>query len=108
MEFLISAAYAQDAGGGGGAASNLILLVIMIAVFYFLLIRPQQKKTKTHRKMVEALQKGDEIIMSGGLAGYITKLNDHFISVEISSGVEVWVQRGAVSSLLPKGTIKSN
>ena len=109
MDFLISAAYAQEGGGGGGAASNLILLVIMIAVFYFLLIRPQQKKTKAHRKMVETLQKGDEIVTNGGLAGYITKLNESgFIFVEISAGVEVWVQRGAVSSLLPKGTIKSN
>ncbi len=109
MDFLIATAYAQAEAdsGGGGVIPNLMLLIIMVAVFYFLLIRPQQKKTKVHRKMVESLQKGDEIVTSGGLVGCITKANDSFVAVEITAGVEVWVQRVAISHLLPKGTMKS-
>ena len=108
MDFMIADAYAQtNADAGGGLVTNLVLLVGMVAIFYFLLIRPQQKKTKEHRRMVTALAKGDEVITNGGILGRITKVNDGFLHVEISDGIEVRVQRIAIAQLLPKGTVKS-
>jgi preprotein translocase subunit YajC len=82
------------------------MLLVLFGLFYFLLIRPQQKRTKEHREMTEKLAKGDEVITQGGMLGRITKLGDTFISLEIAQGTEIKVQRGAVSALLPKGTIK--
>ena len=82
-------------------------LIIIFVIFYFLLIRPQTKRAKEHRKMVDALSVGDEVITNGGLAGRVSKLDDQFIKLELSKGVEVRLQRHAVSSLLPKGTLKS-
>lgn len=103
----ISDAYAQGAPSAGGVPFDLLFIVLIFAAFYFLLIRPQQKRAKEHRKMVEALAKGDEVVTSGGLLGKITEIGDSFITVEISRGTEVRVQRSSVATLMPKGTIKS-
>jgi preprotein translocase subunit YajC len=105
---MISPAFAQAAGASPG--SDLMTFLPMIGifvVFYFLLIRPQQKRAKETKAMLEALQKGDEVITAGGVVGRITKLTDQYAAVEISPNVEISVQRAAISQLLPKGTIKA-
>jgi preprotein translocase subunit YajC len=108
MDFLISNAWAQGgAAGQGSPIPSIVMLLVLFGLFYFLLIRPQQKRTKEHREMTEKLAKGDEVITQGGMLGRITKLGDTFISLEIAEGTEIKVQRGAVSTLLPKGTIKA-
>ncbi|MEO8344396.1 MAG: preprotein translocase subunit YajC [Betaproteobacteria bacterium] len=81
-------------------------MIAIFVVFYFLLIRPQQKRAKETRAMLDALQKGDEIVTTGGLVGKISKLTDQYAAVEIAPNVEISVQRGAIAQLLPKGTIK--
>jgi preprotein translocase subunit YajC len=104
----ITPAYAQAAASPGG--SDLMTFLPMIAifvVFYFLLIRPQQKKAKEAKAMLEALQKGDEVVTAGGMLGRITKLTDQYVTVEVAAGTEITVQRPAVAQLLPKGTIKN-
>ena len=108
MSFFISDAMAQGAEGQQAGTLELILpLLLMFAIFYFLLIRPQQKKAKEHKSMVEALNKGDEIITNGGLVAKITDTDENFLTCKISDNVEVKVQRHAVTSVLPKGTIKN-
>ncbi|MCU0755857.1 MAG: preprotein translocase subunit YajC [Xanthomonadales bacterium] len=106
MDFLISAAHAQQAGAPPSLWPNLILLGVFFLIFWFLLIRPQQKRLKEHQAMVAALQKGDEVITQGGVAGVVRELGDSFLSVEIAPGVEVKIQRPAVTAVLPKGTLK--
>ena len=106
MQFLIQDAHAQG-GGGGGGAGELIFIVVSFAVFYFLLIRPQQKRAKEHRQMVEALSKGDEVVTNGGLLGKVTELGESFVTVEIAQGTSVHVQRMSVAAVMPKGTMKS-
>ena len=108
----ISQAHAQSSGGSapsGGAAlfMQIAPLLLIFVIFYFLLIRPQQKKAKESRAMLDALQKGDEIVTAGGLLGKISKLGDQYLTVEVANGTEIMVQRGAVAQLLPKGTIKA-
>ena len=109
IDLLIAPAHAQaaPAAGGGSMLSTLLLPVVFIAVMYFLMIRPQMKRQKEHRAMLEKLQRGDEVLTSGGLAGTVTEMGDNFVSVEIASGVQVRVQRGAIANVLPKGTLKS-
>ena len=106
---LISPAFAQAAGGAGdlGQWTGLLPIVLMFVLLYFMLIRPQMKRAKEHKTMTEGLQKGDEVITSGGVLGRITKVGEFYVSMEIASGVEVSVQKGAVQTLLPKGTLKS-
>jgi len=110
LDVLIPAAHAQ-AAAGAGATSNvwlqLIPLILLFVVFWFLLIRPQMKRQKEHRQLVEKLAKGDEIVTSGGIAGRIEELGETFLSVEIAEGTRIRLQRGAVSTVLPKGTLKS-
>ena len=106
MSFFISDAYAQDASGSAGTLELILPLLLMFAIFYFLLIRPQQKKAKEHKGMVGSLSKGDEIITNGGLLAKITEVDDNFLTCQISDNVEVKIQRFAVTSVLPKGTIK--
>jgi preprotein translocase subunit YajC len=108
MSFFISDAMAQGAESQGGGTLELILpLLLMFGIFYFLLIRPQQKKAKEHKNMVGAIGKGDEIITNGGLLAKITSVDDNFLTCKISDNVEVKIQRHAVASVLPKGTIKN-
>ena len=108
----ISSAMAQTApaaAAGGDMQSSLmgmLPLVLMFVVLYFVMIRPQMKKAKEHKAMVEALAKGDEVIMGGGMLGKIAKLGETYLSVEVANGVEVQIQRAAVIQVLPKGTIK--
>ena len=106
MGFFISDAMAAAPQGQGDALTSLLPLVFIFIVFYFLLIRPQSKKAKEHKQMVEALAKGDEIVTNGGLLGRITKVGDNFVELEVAEGVTVKVQRQAAASLMPKGTIK--
>ena len=106
---LISNAYAQAAGGASQTDTLLTFLpmIAIFVVFYFLLIRPQQKKAKETRSMLDALEKGNEIVTAGGIVGRITKLTDQYATVEVAPNVEMTIQRGAISQLLPKGTIKA-
>jgi len=106
---LISPAFAQAAPAASQTDSLLTFLpmVAIFVVFYFLLIRPQQKKQKEARAMLESLNKGDEIVTAGGVVGRIAKLNEQYATIEIAPNTEMVVQRGAISQLLPKGTIKS-
>ena len=106
MDFLISNAYAQDAATSGGLMGFLPLILIFV-VFYFMLIRPQMKRAKEHRQLVSALAKGDEVVTNGGLLGKITEVSDSFITLELADKVVVKLQRQAVASVMPKGTIKS-
>nr|WP_283254371.1 preprotein translocase subunit YajC [Ramlibacter paludis] len=85
---------------------SLLPLVLMFVVLYFVMIRPQMKRQKEHRAMVEALAKGDEVATAGGLIGRVTKLGDHYLGIELAPGVEVQVQRTAVTQVLPKGSLK--
>lgn len=106
----ISNAYAQGAAAGGGVESLLqgpLMLVLMFGVLYFVMIRPQMKRQKEHKAMIEALAKGDEVITSGGMIGRIAKLGETYLAVEIANGVEIQVQRSAVIQVLPKGTFGS-
>nr|WP_240980147.1 preprotein translocase subunit YajC [Ramlibacter agri] len=89
-----------------GSFGQLLPLVLMFVVLYFVMIRPQMKRQKEHRSMIDALAKGDEVATSGGLIGKVTKLEDQFLKVELAPGVEVQVQRSAVTQVLPKGSLK--
>ena len=86
---------------------SFLPIILMFVLLYFLMIRPQMKRTKEHKAMTEALQKGDEVITSGGVLGKITKVGDGYISLEIAPETEVQVQKAAIQTLLPKGTIKA-
>jgi preprotein translocase subunit YajC len=107
MGFLISDAYAQGAPGGAAPYGDIMFLILLFAVFYFLLIRPQQKRAKEHKKMVEAVAKGDEVVTNGGILGKVVEVGEGFLTVNIADGVDVKLQRSSVAATLPKGTIKS-
>ena len=110
---LISNAYAQAAAGAttGDSLMGLLPIIIMFVILWFLMIRPQMKKAKEHQKMVGELQKGDEIVTQGGLAGRTVKIGESFLTLEVSEGkagpIEIVVQKNAIGALLPKGTLKS-
>ncbi len=106
--FLISDAMADGAAAApqGDPLMQLLPLVLLFIVFYFLLIRPQQKKVKEHKKLVESLKKGDEVVTYGGVAGKIRDLGDVFVDVEIADNVVVKVERQNIARVLPKGTLK--
>jgi len=109
MSFFISDALAEAAPAAAGQAdalTGLLPLVIFGAVLYFLMIRPQVKRQKEHKKMVEALAKGDEVVSSGGIAGRIVDLGENFILLEIAEGTQVKIRRQAVDSVLPRGSLK--
>lgn len=105
---LISDAFAQTATAGTPQSSLLsfLPLIAMFVVLYFIMIRPQMKRQKEHKAMIEALAKGDEVVTAGGLMGKVSKLGDSTLSVELAAGVEVQMQRSAVVQVLPKGTLK--
>jgi preprotein translocase subunit YajC len=103
----ISQAYAQTAAGGADSSLfSLLPLVLMFVVLYFIMIRPQMKKQKEHKAMIEAIAKGDEVVIAGGVIGRIAKLGESFLHVEVANGVELQVQRASVVQVLPKGTFK--
>ena len=110
LDFLIPAAHAQAAAGAPAAPSmmsTLLFPIILIAIMYFLMIRPQMKRQKEHKAMLDKLGKGDEVITSGGIAGTVIGLGESFVTVEVASGVQLRVQRAAIANVLPKGTLKS-
>ena len=108
---LISNAYAQAAAGGAGGPVETIMqfmpINLMFVVLYFMMIRPQMKKAKEHKAMIDALAKGDEVVTSGGIAGKITQVGDSYVGIEVAENVQIQVQRPAVAMVLPKGTLKS-
>lgn len=109
MSFFISEAIAaapNQAPQGDGTFSFIMIAAIFI-LFYFMLIRPQNKRAKEHRDLIGKLQKGDEVITSGGMLAKVTELDDHYIKASVAEGIEVKIQRSAVSAVLPKGTLKS-
>ena len=110
LDLLIPAAYAQTAGAPapqGGGLGMMLMPLILIAIMYFLMIRPQMKRAKEHRAMLDKLSKGDEVITSGGIAGTVTDIGDNFVTLEVADNVRVRVQKAAVGNVLPKGTLKS-
>ena len=109
MDFLINSAYAQaatDTAGGQQGLLGFLPLVILFVAFYFFLIRPQMKRQRDQQKVVEGLHKGDEVVITGGLLGRIAEVSDNYLKLEVAKGVEVKVQKHAVSAVLPKGTLK--
>jgi len=104
---LISNAYAQAAGGGEPSSlMTLLPLLLMFVVLYFVMIRPQMKRQKEHKAMIEALAKGDEVVSAGGIAGRVTSVGESFVGLDIGGNVEVQLQRSAVAQVLPKGSLK--
>lgn len=106
---LISDAYAQaaPAADATGGLMGILPIVLMFVVLWFLMIRPQMKRAKEHKSMLEALQKGDEVVTQGGIAGRVTKVGDNYVTVEVADKVELAVQKSAVTTILPKGTLKT-
>jgi preprotein translocase subunit YajC len=109
----ISEAFAQAAppatGGGDspfGSIGGMLPILLMFVVLYFVMIRPQMKRTKEQKAMIDALAKGDEVVIAGGVIGKISKMGDSYLYVEVANGVELQVQRGSVVQVLPKGTFK--
>jgi len=108
MDFIIQNAWAEAAPPAADAGFiNLMMLIVLFVVFYFLLIRPQTKRAKEHKKMVESLSKGDEVITNGGILGKIINLGDNFVMLEIAANTHVKLQRQAVATIMPKGTMKN-
>ena len=109
LDFLIPVAHAQTAGAAPEQSmmSSVVFFIALIGIMYFLMIRPQMKRQKEHRQMIDKLAKGDEVITSGGIAGTVAAISESFITVEVASGVQLRVQKGAISNVLPKGTLKS-
>ena len=106
----ISSAFAQTASAAGGdmqsTLMNMLPILVMFGVLYLVMIRPQMKKQKEHKAMIESIVKGDEVVTAGGFLGRVSKLGDAYISVELATGVDVQMQRSAVVQVLPKGTMK--
>jgi preprotein translocase subunit YajC len=105
----ISNAYAQAASpaGAGGGLMSFLPIILMFVVLYFLMIRPQMKRQKEQKAMIDALGKGDEVVTAGGLVGKITKVGDAYVTLEVAEGTEIVLQKASVTMLLPKGTVKS-
>jgi preprotein translocase subunit YajC len=106
----ISNAYAQAAPAAASPESGLLgmlPLVLMFVVLYFVMIRPQMKRQKEHKAMIEAIAKGDEVVTAGGIVGKVSKLGDNFIHLEVANGVELQLQRSAITQVLPKGSVKA-
>ena len=107
MNFFISDAMAEGGATSDAGLLGFLPLIIIFVIFYFLIIRPQVKRAKDHKKLTESVSKGDEVVTGGGLLGKVSDVNDNFVTLEISDGIEVKIQRQSVASLVPKGTIKS-
>lgn len=107
MSFFISQAWAAEAPAAqADPFMSFLPLILIFVVFYFLLIRPQQKRAKEHKLMVDGLKKGDWVVTTGGLLGRITDLGENFVKLQVSDGVEIKVQRAAVAALMPKDSVK--
>lgn len=104
---LLATAGGAAAGQGGGLMSFLIMFVPLILIMYFMMIRPQQKKMKQHKEMMGALEKGDEVMTTGGIIGKISKIKDDYVVLSLSEGMEIKFQKASIAQTLPKGTIKS-
>lgn len=104
---IISPAYAQSVGGGDMGFMGFLPIILMFVLLYFLMIRPQMKRAKEQKALIEALQKGDEVLTAGGVVGKITKLGEQYVTLEIAPNTEVVLQRSAVQVPLPKGTLKT-
>ena len=104
---IISNAYAQAAAGGDSGFMGLLPIILMFVLLYFLMIRPQMKRAKEQKAMIEALQKGDEVVTAGGVVGRISEMGDGYLTLEVAPNTAITVQRTAVQTLLPKGTMKS-
>lgn len=105
---LISNAYAAGAAPGPSEGiMGLLPIILMFGVLWFLMIRPQMKRAKEHKKLLEALAKGDEVITQGGIAGKVVSVSDNYVHVEIAANTEILVQKPAISTVLPKGTLKN-
>ena len=107
LDFVIAPAYAQAAQPQGGLGMSLLFPILLIGVMYFLMIRPQMKRAKEHKAMLEKLSRGDEVLTNGGIAGTVSDIGDNFITVEIADNVRIRVQKGSIANVLPKGTLKS-
>jgi preprotein translocase subunit YajC len=107
MEPFVSTAWAQAGGTQSDPLLGFLPLVIIFVLFYFLLIRPQSKRQKEHRQMVEALASGDEIVTGGGVLGKVVDVGEQFVAVEVASGVTLKVQKHTIAAVLPKGTVKT-
>lgn len=107
LDLLISPAYAQQAAAQPSFFGAMWPLLVMIPLFYFMLIRPQMKRTREHRDMLAKIAKGDEVVTTGGLAGKVAGIGEAYITVEIADNVQIKVQKQAIASVLPKGTLKS-
>ena len=110
MNLFISNVWAEGAAGGapqGSPYGTFIMLGALFALFYFLLIRPQAKRAKEHKSMIAALAKGDEVVTNGGTLGRVAELGENFLTLEVSEGVNIKVQRHAIQAVMPKGTLKS-
>jgi preprotein translocase subunit YajC len=115
MLVFISNAYAQGAGGAGGELMGFLPIILMFVVLYFLMIRPQMKRAKEHKAMIEAIKKGDEVVTNGGIAGRVSKVGDAWVTLEVArmaggkdgaTPIEMKLQKGAVQTLLPNGSLK--
>lgn len=106
LDFVISPAWAQGQAQGGNF-SFFLMMIGLFAIFYFLVIRPQNKKQKEHRQMVEALAKGDEVVTAGGVLGKVAAVGEQFLEVEVADNVTIKVQRHTIAAVLPKGSVKS-
>ena len=103
----ISNAFAQSIGGLDSNLTSFLPIILMFVVLYFLMIRPQMKRQKEQKAMMDSLGKGDEVVTAGGVLGKVTKVTDAYVTLEVANGAEVLVQKTAITTLLPKGTIKS-
>lgn len=106
MDFLISPAWAQAAAPSGSPLMTVLPLLLIFVVFYFLLIRPQSKRAKEHREMVAKIAAGDEVVTTGGLLGRISEVGELFVTLQVSAGVSIQVQKVQIAQLVPKGTFK--
>jgi len=107
LDFFLSPAHAQAAAAQPNALVQFAPLVVLVVLFYFMLIRPQMKRTKEHRQMLEKIAKGDEVVTTGGVAGKVAGIGEAYVSLEIADNVIIKVQKPAIGSVLPKGTLKT-
>jgi preprotein translocase subunit YajC len=110
MSFFISSAYAETAGASGAPGGEYIQFLFLggfVVIFYLMIWRPQARRAKEHKNLMSSLQKGDEVVTSGGIAGKINKVADDFVVIEVSPTVELKIQKGSITATLPKGTLKA-